>query len=225
MSEEPENQSVSNARYKWLVTGKTILGFASAAFYILGAFTFYMAAAWMFWYPLYGLICTLATVFLITVAFFLYRAAKGVKPEMAIISDSEKPRKLVVSKGRYAMLIAQRTVLTTGAIQLFVICGLSSVVCISSISTRVMGFAAPSLGVAVTTLLLGLCLIKIEQKVERVAPATQQNTQHLPEIQTLVRPSDLPPSHQPAELLRMAQSGDATPADELLRITRSGQGE
>jgi len=185
MNEEPENQCVSNARYLWLVTGKTVLGLASAAFYILGAFMLYMTVVWMFMVPRYGLICDLAVVFLITIAFFLFRAAKSIKTEMAIVSDSEKPRKRVVSKGWgwYALLIAPRIILAAAAIQLFVICGLSSILFISSISSgsssvvvysisrRMIGFAAPSLGVALTTLLLGLCLIKIEHKLGHVTSA------------------------------------------------------
>ena len=41
----------------------------------------------------------------------------------------------------------------------------------------------------------------------------------LPEIETLVRASDLPPSYQQAELLRATPQGSETPLEELLRAT------
>ena len=39
----------------------------------------------------------------------------------------------------------------------------------------------------------------------------------LPPEESLLRPSDLPPSHQQAELLRAAKPGQETPPEELLR--------
>jgi len=57
------------------------------------------------------------------------------------------------------------------------------------------------------------------QEIEPVAPITRHNTGRLPEIETLVRPSDIPLSHQRAELLRATEPGQETPAEELLRST------
>jgi hypothetical protein len=57
------------------------------------------------------------------------------------------------------------------------------------------------------------------KKVEPVALLTKHNTGQLPEVKTLIRASDVPPLHQQAELLRAAQHGNETPAEELLRAT------
>ena len=61
------------------------------------------------------------------------------------------------------------------------------------------------------------------QKIEPVAPITRHNTGNLPEVETLVRASDLPPSHQQAELLRAVQNGKETPPEELLRATTKNE--
>jgi hypothetical protein len=60
------------------------------------------------------------------------------------------------------------------------------------------------------------------KKIETVAPITRHNTGDLPIVETLVRASNLPPSIQQAELLRAAQYGKDTPAEELLRATTRG---
>jgi len=71
---------------------------------------------------------------------------------------------------------------------------------------------------------LSSCLFKKEGKIERVVPITQHNTSSLPPAESLVRASSIPPSQQ-AELLRSAQYGEETPAEELLRAsTTDGQG-
>jgi hypothetical protein len=57
------------------------------------------------------------------------------------------------------------------------------------------------------------------QKMETVAPATRHNIGDLPDVETLGRASDLPPSQQQAELLRAAKSSQETPPEELLRAT------
>ena len=61
--------------------------------------------------------------------------------------------------------------------------------------------------------------------MEPVALLTKENAKHLPETETLVRPSDLPPSHLQAELLRAAPQGSETPPEELLRATQNKQGD
>ncbi len=62
-----------------------------------------------------------------------------------------------------------------------------------------------------------------EQKVKRVVPITKRSSHLLPPEETLVRPSDLPRSHQQAELLRAATHGSETPAEELLRATTNSK--
>lgn len=61
------------------------------------------------------------------------------------------------------------------------------------------------------------------REIEPVAPITRHNTGDLPAVETLVRPSELPPSHQQTELLRAARHGQETPAEELLRATSTQQ--
>jgi hypothetical protein len=59
-------------------------------------------------------------------------------------------------------------------------------------------------------------LAKKEQKFERVAPITRHTASLLPPKESLVRASNVPAT-QPGELLRAAQYGKETPAEELLR--------
>ena len=73
------------------------------------------------------------------------------------------------------------------------------------------------LGVAVLS--QGRSMFKNAKKVEAVAPITRHNTGLLPEVETLVRASDSPPSQQQTELLRAANCGKGTPAEELLRAS------
>jgi hypothetical protein len=55
--------------------------------------------------------------------------------------------------------------------------------------------------------------------VRAIQPLNFADTTALPETETLVRASDLPPSDQQAELLRAAPQGSETPPEELLRAT------
>lgn len=57
------------------------------------------------------------------------------------------------------------------------------------------------------------------KEIAPVALITRHNTGSLPEVETLVRSSDLPPSQQQAKLLRAAGPGREIPAEELLRAT------
>ncbi|MCW3098546.1 MAG: hypothetical protein JWL77_4164 [Chthonomonadaceae bacterium] len=67
-------------------------------------------------------------------------------------------------------------------------------------------------------------LFREAKQIAPVALLTKASLNRLPEIETLVRASDVPPSHQQAELLRAAQYGKETPAEELLRAsTTDGQ--
>jgi len=58
------------------------------------------------------------------------------------------------------------------------------------------------------------------QKKLDVVPLTRANIGDLPASHTLVRASQEPPPSQKAELLRAAQFGQETPADELLRAVQ-----
>ena len=149
---------------------------------------------------------------------------------------SEKPQKRLVSQGRYARLITKRTALTLGSV---VSLGVGLVTLVGSVISFWTAFYNGSLLVPSTCMLTTIhrfCIsagmffaafrfYKNEQKVERVVPITKRSSHLLPPEETLVRPSDLSPSQQQAELLRAAPQGSETPAEELLRATANRQGD
>jgi hypothetical protein len=63
----------------------------------------------------------------------------------------------------------------------------------------------------------GKTMFSKANKIEAVAPITRYNTGQLPEVETLVRGSDRPPTDHQAELVRAAGQRPETPAEELLR--------
>jgi hypothetical protein len=143
---------------------------------------------------------------------------------------SEKPKKRLVSKGRYGELIRTRARLLFGTI-LFDTLG------VLSFSSTIWDFkyliAAQYSGIWWFTKVCGFAFcawsfhianycFKQERKVERVALVTMRTVNLLPPEESLVRASDLPPSQQ-AELLRAAQYGKETPAEELLRASTDRQ--
>jgi len=66
--------------------------------------------------------------------------------------------------------------------------------------------------------LLSLAIRKSWKTVHTLQPINIADTAALPAIETLVRPSDLPPSHQQAELLRgVVPPSSETSPEELLR--------
>jgi hypothetical protein len=73
-------------------------------------------------------------------------------------------------------------------------------------------------GVVVWILRYGLHTLARASEVEKVEKVTPQNAHLLPVEETLVRASVLPPSQQPAELLRVAEISRETPPEELLRV-------
>jgi len=86
-------------------------------------------------------------------------------------------------------------------------------------------FGGVSLGVlGGVRIRVGIEILKDTGKMKPVALLTKHNTGDLPEVETLVRASDLPPLHQQAELLRAAQPKQETPPEELLRATNEQQG-
>jgi hypothetical protein len=79
-------------------------------------------------------------------------------------------------------------------------------------------------GLGIATIRGGKMLFKYTKEIPPVQLITHHNTGQLPEVETLVRASDLPTSHQQANLLRAAPQGSETPAEELLRAaTTTGQ--
>jgi hypothetical protein len=151
---------------------------------------------------------------------------------------SEKPGKRLVSKGQYLRLLGKRTALSSSAI---------GIACAGGILFLIVGVGLIRFGVFHQTLrqsmlsffsILSVCcvagimairiagnLFREAKAIERVAPITRHNTGDLPAVETLVRPSDLPHSHQQAQLLRAAPHGNETPVEELLRATENRQGD
>lgn len=150
-----------------------------------------------------------------------------VKSDKLIREHREKPKKRLVSKGRYAWLMAGRATLlsvsVTASILGLTAFGLSLLmVCVSFMwgfngigYLWSVGFAC----VAVGLFFVAFRSFKAEQRIERVTPLTPQRAFHLPPEETLLRAADLPPSQYPAELLRAAGKSPETPAEHLLRAT------
>jgi hypothetical protein len=154
---------------------------------------------------------------------------------------SEKPQKRLVSKEEYVMKLLEK-----GSSHAFAIIVIGSGCALLLSSLRLMWFVVEvkmdsSLGDATgTTPIIAVCGLlsvlsmgairygikrfKATEKMESVALVTRHNTGFLPEVETLVRCSDLPPMHQQAELLRAPQYGKETPAEELLKASdKTGQ--
>lgn len=63
------------------------------------------------------------------------------------------------------------------------------------------------------------------KQIKPVRPVIAHNAHKFTPREILLRASDLPPSHQQAELLRAAPQGCETPAEDLLRATTNRQGD
>ncbi len=148
--------------------------------------------------------------------------------------STDQPLKRLVSTGRYVRLLTERTSLTLGAIFSLSVGMITLFAAVTSLLTafnrqlpigpaiflEVGGvLACISAGMFFTA----FRFYKKERKIERVAPITRQNAHLLPSKDSLVRASDVPASQLQTELLRAAQYGTATPADELLRATTNRQ--
>jgi len=144
---------------------------------------------------------------------------------------SEKPGKRLVSKGQYVQTVIGKGGLYSVAISLY---ACTPVLLCISLFCLVIGVITGSdpdgfdrttmfilcgcfLALAVGAIWCGTKFFDKAAKIEEVTPLTKTNTGSLPEVETLVRPSDLAPSHQKAELLRAAQHSQETPPEELLR--------
>jgi hypothetical protein len=149
---------------------------------------------------------------------------------------SEKPQKRLVSKGRYVWSMTSRTILLAFSV-LFALIGAYGVLGILfSIAFNVTGmsetdgrdnlfvlFLTAAILFTAGVFFLAYSFWKKERTIERVAPITKRTTSTLPPEESLVRASAVPPSQQQAELLRAAQYGKETPAEELLRATTIGE--
>jgi hypothetical protein len=153
---------------------------------------------------------------------------------------SEKPEKRLVSKGQYLKTLGDKGASYAAGV-FYGLLGvpflLISLFCfvIGLYGLLFSGFPSEIsivLFIAVISLILSMgafwgckSYFKRAQEIEPVTPITRHNTGQLPEIETLVRPSDLPPTHQQAELLRgVATPNSETPPEELLRATTNSKG-
>jgi hypothetical protein len=130
---------------------------------------------------------------------------------------SEKPQKRLVSKGQYAWSMTGRATLLSAAV-IFASVGIFSLVLAVICAAHGWNMESTYGIISTVLVLLAFGLYRKERTVERVAPITKHTITLTPES-TLVRPSALPPSQEQAELLRAAQYGKETPAEELLRAT------
>jgi hypothetical protein len=141
---------------------------------------------------------------------------------------SEKPQKRLVSKGRYAWLMAVRAVLVSIALVCILI-GLFFTRLWLLMPHSIQGEPTCTVGILASicggTYFLSFRLFKKERTIERVLPITKHTTSFLPPKESLVRASDMPPSHQQAELLRAAQMCHETPPEELLRAGQENRHE
>ena len=135
---------------------------------------------------------------------------------------SGKPKTRLVSKGRYLCVMSTRTTLTAA----YIFCGILGAAALVKSALLFLfeggrGFDFACGGAYM--FYLSISFYQQTLRIERVAPITHRNTHRLPPEESLVRPSELPPSQQQAELLRAAPFGRETPPAELLRATQ-GEG-
>jgi hypothetical protein len=141
---------------------------------------------------------------------------------------SEKPQKRLVGWKQYLSILGKKG-LTYGWATMCIIAGCLLLLGVASACLWILfdGVSESSLftllaligalvGFSIQTLRAGKSLYVRARNMETVTLLTRHNTADLPAIETLVRASDAPTSQQ-AELLRAAQYGKETPAEELLR--------
>jgi predicted membrane metal-binding protein len=144
--------------------------------------------------------------------------------------STEKPQKRLVGKGRYYTVVGIKISLSAVSVVL-AIAGVAGVVfcavtMIWSIFRPDYMFPLPEyIPIFCVIIFLFCCSLHVwlwQRQIKPVAPIMRHNTGDLPEVETLVRASNLPRSHQQAELLRAAGQEAETPPEQLLR---AGQGE
>ena len=143
---------------------------------------------------------------------------------------SEKSQKQLVSKGRYIQVMGTKFSLLTIAAGIVIAGTLATVLTMNETFLAIVyphktrftlmhcaWFAVGSL----LLLAIGMAMHIRFNKIPSVERITPRNACFLPVTETLVRPSDRPPTDQQTELLRTAMHTQETPAEELLR---AGQG-
>ena len=144
--------------------------------------------------------------------------------------DEQSPRR-VVSKGRYVRVMSTKMALASTYVfsfflALFALFG--SMVCIilafDPQNRALWAFLLlPALGcaaVSTSAFFWTLHLIRKEQQIAPVLPLTRRNAHMASAEESLVRASDLPPTHPETELLRSTSYDQETPAEELLRAMK-----
>ena len=146
--------------------------------------------------------------------------------------SKDKSQKRMVSKGSYLKLMSTRGRLMSGTILFSVFGAMSLSAALWGITNHHRQFWGLWLFETCLGFAFGAWSWRIasycfreEQKVERVALVTNRTVNLMPPKESLVRASDMPPSHQQTELLRAAQNGKETPPEELLRATTSNERE
>jgi len=149
---------------------------------------------------------------------------------------SEKPKKQLVGWSVYLITLCQRTALRGAASfsgcagVIFLLAAIVTLIRVIvlhqdlnlSTSEFILGMAGIG-AIGLLLLFLSSLFFQDVKEIEPVAPITRHNVGDLSEFGTLVRPSDLPPSQQQAELLRAAQPGHEMPPEELLRATQGNR--
>lgn len=145
---------------------------------------------------------------------------------------SEKAGKWLVSKGRYCMGIGIKISLSAISVASAVGALAGVLFCVITMMWSIFRsdymFPLPEYIPIFCGIIFLLCFsIQAwlwQRRIKPVISRTSYNTGDLPEVETLVRASDLPPSDQQAELLRgVALPSSETPPEELLRATTVGQ--
>jgi hypothetical protein len=157
---------------------------------------------------------------------------------------TEKPKKRLVSNCEYVMKLLDK-----GSSHAFAIMVVGGGCAILFGSLQVIGSAArlaaevrmtPSIPAGINTtwmiaefsLLSILCMgaiwygvkmFKAAEKKESVALITRHNTGFLPEVETLMRSSDVPATDTQAELLRALEQKAETHTEQLLRATQESR--
>ncbi len=149
---------------------------------------------------------------------------------------SEEPQKRLVRMKEYVGVVAGKGILSSTAYVflsggvLLLVAGIPSAILgglsalqghLDGTSGLVMGALLSALGFA--GIYKSTKMFARIEKIEPVALLTKENAKHLPETETLVRASDLPPTHQQTELLRAVRDIAETPPEQLLRATQESR--
>ncbi len=144
--------------------------------------------------------------------------------------STEKPQKRLMGKGRYYTVVGIKVSLSAVSV-VFAIAAVAGVLfCAVTMAWSIFRpdymFPLPEyIPLFCVIIFLFCCSLQVwlwQRQIKPVAAITRHNTGDLPDVETLVRASNLPPSHQQAELLRASGQGAETPAEQLLR---AAQGE